>query len=112
MRREVENSAAIYKKVREELEGARTEAELSVNKSAAIYVIDQALPPLEPVSPNIILNLALGIMAGIAIGTGLIMVFAYMGRTIKSPEDVSHYLGLDVPGSISILEEKKPFWTK
>ena len=106
LRREVENSAAIYKKVQEELEGARTAAELSVNKTATIYVIDQALPPLKPVSPNIFLNVLLGIVAGIVMGVGLIMAYAYMDRTIKTPEDVSHYLGLDVLGSVSLVTEQ------
>ncbi len=106
LRREVENSAAIYKKVQEELESARTAAELSVNKTATIYVIDQALPPLKPVSPNIPLNVLLGVVAGIVLGVGLIMVYTYMDRTVKNPADISNYLGLDVLGSVSLFEEK------
>lgn len=101
LRREVDNTSAIYKKVQEELESARIAAQMSIHKTANIYVIDKAVPPLKAVRPNKILNLVLGILGGIVIGLGLVMISAYLDQTISRPEQVSRRLGLDVLGSIS-----------
>jgi uncharacterized protein involved in exopolysaccharide biosynthesis len=107
LRRDVDNQSAIYKKVVEELESSRIAAELSVRKTANIYVIDKAVPPLKAVRPNKILNLALGALGGIIIGLGLVMISAYLDQTIRRPEQVSGYLGLDVLGSISSYRKKQ-----
>jgi len=108
LRREVENQSAIYKKVQEELENARIAAEMSVHKTANIYVIDRAVPPLKPVRPNKILNMALGILGGIIIGFGLVMIAAYTDQTVRRPDHISRYLGLDVLGSVSAYGTKVP----
>ena len=100
LRRDVDDRSAIYKKVREELESSRIAAEMSVYKTATINIIDQALPPFKALRPNKVLNLALGVFGGIIIGVGLVMISAYLDETIKRPEQVTQYLGLDVLGSI------------
>ncbi len=126
LRREVENQAAIYRKVQEELENARIAAEMSVHKTANIYVIDRAVPPLKPIRPNKILNVFLGILGGLIIGFGLVMVAAYTDQTVRRPDHISKYLGLEVLGSVSaygtrtasegplasIIERCKAFVTK
>jgi len=101
LRRDVDNQSAIYKKVREELESSRIAAEMSVHKTANIYIIDKAVPPLKAVRPNKVLNLVLGVLGGIVIGLGLVMISAYFDQTINRPDQVTRHLGLDVLGSIS-----------
>lgn len=101
LRRDVDNQSAIHKKVLEELESARIAAEMSIRKTANIYVIDKAVPPLKAVKPNKILNLVLGILGGIVIGLSLVMISAYLDQTIRRPDQVTRYLGLDVLGSVS-----------
>lgn len=108
LRREVENQSAIYKKVQEELENARIAAEMSVHKTANIYVIDRAVPPLKPIRPNKILNMVLGILGGFIIGFGLVMIAAYTDQTVRRPDHISKYLGLDVLGSISSYGTRIP----
>ena len=106
MRRDVDNQSAIYKKVREELESARIAAELSVYKTANINIIDKAMPPIKALKPNKVLNLVLGIIGGIVIGIGLVMISVYLDQTIRRPEQVPKYLGLDVLGSIMTYRKK------
>lgn len=106
MRRDVDNQSAIYKKVREELESARIAAELSVYKTANINIIDRAMPPIKALRPNKVLNLVLGLIGGIVIGIGLVMISVYLDQTIRRPEQVPKYLGLDVLGSIMAYRKK------
>jgi len=108
LRREVENQSAIYKKVQEELENARIAAEMSVHKTANIYVIDRAAPPLRPIRPNKVLNMALGFLGGLIIGLGLVMIAAYTDQTVRRPDHISRYLGLDVLGSVSSYGVSSP----
>ena len=107
LRRDVDNQSAIYKKVLEELESARIAAEMSVHKAATIYVIDKALPPFKAIRPNKVLNLVLGLIGGVIIGVGLIMISAYLDQTIRRPEQITEYLGLEVLGSILNYRKRK-----
>ncbi len=106
LRRDVDNQSAIYKKVSEELESARIAAELSVYKTANINIIDKAMPPIKALKPNKVMNLVLGLIGGIVIGFGLVMISAYLDKTIRRPEQVPKYLGLDVLGSIMTYRKK------
>lgn len=106
LRRDVDNQSAIYKKVREELESARIAAEMSVYKTANINIIDKAIPPIKALRPNKVLNLVLGIIGGMVLGIGLVMISAYLDQTIRRPEQVPRYLGLDVLGSILTYRKK------
>lgn len=106
LRRDVDNQSAIFKKVSEELESARIAAELSVYRTANINIIDRAMPPTRALRPNKILNLTLGLIGGIVIGIGLVMISAYLDQTIRRPEQVTKYLGLDVLGSILTYRKK------
>lgn len=106
LRRDVDNQSAIYKKVREELESARIAAELSVYKTANINIIDKAMPPIKALKPNKVLNLVLGLIGGIVIGIGLVVISAYLDHTIRRPEQIPKYLGLDVLGSIMTYRKK------
>jgi polysaccharide biosynthesis transport protein len=106
LRRDVDNQSAIFRKVSEELENARIAAELSVYKTANINIIDKALPPARPLRPNKVLNLILGLIGGIVIGTGLVMISAYLDQMIRRPEQVPKYLGLNVLGSIMNYQKK------
>ena len=90
----------------EELESARIAAELSVYRTANINIIDRAMPPTRALRPNKILNLTLGLIGGIVIGIGLVMISAYLDQTIRRPEQVTKYLGLDVLGSILTYRKK------
>ncbi len=74
-----------------------------------VQIIDPAVPPNEPVSPKIPLNLTLGILLGLALGIGAVFMLDYMDRSVKSPEDLEKK-GLTVLASIPVIhgtEERK-----
>ncbi len=67
-----------------------------------ISVVDRAQPGYK-YKPNLLRNLALGLLAGLMLGVLLALGFEYLDDTLKAPEDVEKQLGLSVLGVIPML---------
>ena len=70
--------------------------------STPVEVVDPAEPsPLNrPVSPNFMLNIILSLVIGLVAGIGLAFFIEYLDTSVKTVDDVEHYLGLPVIGVI------------
>lgn len=95
------------------------EARISeVMQPTDVQVIDIAVAPLKPISPNKKLNVVIGGILGLVIGLGAAFILEYMNNTVKTVEDVKKYLDLPVLGNIphfdSNTEPQKAtnLWTK
>lgn len=62
--------------------------------------VDRATPALRHYSPNIPLNLALGILGGLALGTAFAFFVAYIDDRVKSSYDIEGVIGLPLVGII------------
>lgn len=60
-----------------------------------------------PIKPNHMLNIAIALVVGVLIGTGLAIVLETLDKTLKDGYDVETYLGLPVIGSIESISGKK-----
>ncbi len=65
-----------------------------------MQLIDKAIAPEKPIKPKKTLNVLIGAILGLLIGTGLAFALEYLNRTIRNAEDVKNYLDLPVLGSI------------
>lgn len=81
-----------------------------------IAVVDSAEVPTTPSSPNLILNLAIALLAGFAIGIGGALLLEQIDQGISDPKDVENELALPLLGTIprnmegnvvSILRDRK-----
>lgn len=75
--------------------------------SSNIAVVDVADVPKVPSSPNLLLNLALSILAGLAISAVYIFAREQIDQTLRDPADVRNLLGLTPLGSIPDLEKEE-----
>lgn len=64
------------------------------SKGERVSVLEQALAPSEPSSPNRRLIAAGGIAAGLASGFGLALILEVLNRAIRRPEDLVNSLGI------------------
>lgn len=65
-----------------------------------ISIVDNAQRPGSPVSPNLKLNLALGLVGGLMLGVMSALGREYLDDTFKTPEDIETALGLPALGII------------
>ncbi|MFZ5997647.1 MAG: XrtA system polysaccharide chain length determinant [Nitrospirota bacterium] len=114
---DLEMQRATNKNIYEELIGRLGQSEVSrqmeiQDKSSTFRIVDPAVLPLKPVSPNRIKIILMGILGGLAGGFGLVVLLDYMDRSVRTV-DVLKNMGLPVLAVIpSIqnpdeLEEKK-----
>lgn len=65
-----------------------------------IQVMDRADIPMNPISPNKKLNLAIAFFLGLMVSAGIAFLLEYADSTIKTESDVEKYLDLPVLGVI------------
>ncbi len=75
-------------------------------KSSNIRVVDAAIVPDSPVSPNKSRNLLFAIFGGGIFAIGLAFFFEYLDNRVKSPDEIKHYLGLPFLGLVPALTQK------
>ncbi len=72
----------------------------STIETQSARVVDRAAPALKPFSPNIPLNLALGFLGGLALGTAFAFFVAYIDDRVKSSFDIESVVGLPLVGIV------------
>lgn len=95
--------AETYSLMRQKFEEARiTEA----SKLGKIRIIDPAIPPLNRKSPNTKVNLAVGLLLGLGLGTLVAFLIEQTDNSIKSVSDIERK-GLNVLGIIPDISKSK-----
>jgi chain length determinant protein EpsF len=93
--RDVENAQRTFEAVQSRL--AQTTLESQTTQSN-VNVLTQASPPLEPSSPNIVLNTALAIFLGGLLAVGTALLLELMDRRVRGLDDILTALELPVIG--------------
>ncbi|WP_343650470.1 chain length determinant protein EpsF [Herbaspirillum sp.] len=90
---------------------AQTNLEGQSNQSD-ISLLSAAVPPAQPSSPRIFLNLILAIFVGGILGVMAAVALELTNRRVRSEHDLVDELGLPVLGSISrpVTAQRRRFW--
>jgi non-specific protein-tyrosine kinase len=83
-----------------QLVAAQSAHEVSVSEGATV--------PTSPIQPRPLLNTALAAAVGLMVGVGAAFLLEYVDDTIRTPEEVSHELGLSTLGAIGRLANGDP----
>ncbi len=85
---------------------AQKESEQQMSKTPGT-IYQAAEPEMMPYKPKVTLNLTLGAIVGLFLGFGLAFFLEYLDTSVKSLDDVEHYLGVPVlavvPKNVPIL---------
>ena len=70
----------------------------------SVNTVEEGNLPTSPSSPNVKKNMMLGALLGLVISMGFVVLISILDDTVKTPDDVEKYLGLNVLTSIPIQE--------
>ena len=93
MNRDVESARTAYDAALQQANQTKLESRVDRTNVA---ILNQATPPMLPDSPKILLNLAVGLFAGIALAIGLILTLEVCNRRLRSVEDLADFTDLPV----------------
>ncbi len=73
-------------------------------------IVDRAMPPPEsrPISPNVPLNLGLGVVGGLGLGLAFAFFVAFIDDRVKSSFDIEGVVGLPLIGIIPQIKRMEP----
>jgi len=102
---DVNTNREIYQMFLEQMRGSEIEEALQRSSAESKFeIVEPAIMPIQPVSPNRMKLALMGIALGIAMGVGFIFLLEYMDKSFKKIEDVEKYLGIPVLGTIPKIE--------
>ena len=101
----IDSARQNYQLYMAKLEESRISNAMDTEKIANVSVIEPASPPLKPVSPKVLLNIALSVILGTFGAIVLAFFLEYLDDNLEKTEDVEGYLKLPVLASIPELEK-------
>ena len=82
----------------------RKAVSVQITNADSVNTVEEGNLPTSPSSPNVKKNMMLGAMLGLVISMGFVVLIFLLDDTVKTPDDVEKYLGLNVLVSIPIPE--------
>ena len=98
--REAESNRTVYNQLLTREKELRVVANSRTNN---VRVVDKALPPGTPSSPNHRRDWAYAIVLGLALGLGIAFGIDYLDDTVKTPDDITRRLKLKFLGLVPIV---------
>jgi len=99
---EVDTNRALYDGLLQRFKEIGVAAGVGVNNVA---IVDTAAVPEFPSSPQLLLNLAISILAGFGLGAALAFALEQLDEAIADPSEVEHRLGLPLLGSVPKVDD-------
>jgi succinoglycan biosynthesis transport protein ExoP len=97
LKREADTNKQLYVGLLEKLKETGISTSL---KATNIRIVDPAYPPKKPARPRILLNLSMGLLLGLCLGTGAAFLQEHLDNTLKTTEDLERFLQLPALGSV------------
>ena len=93
-----------YEQYRDSLQRARISSALDVDKVSNVSVVQPATLPMDPVKPNKIVNLFLGVFLALFASLTFAFVFDYFDDSVNTPQQVERWVGVPVLVTVSEKE--------
>ena len=107
LEREYQNTQTLYNRAVADRAAAQTGEQIEVNKKGARFtVIEQAVEPSSPTSPNRKLIAGGGVFAGSALAAVFFVLTELLNRSIRRPIDLTRSLGVQPLATIPFIEEE------
>lgn len=106
LQREVDTNRTLYDGLLQRFKEVGIAAGVGANM---VSIVDRARAPGRPVSPILLLNLLLGLGAGLILGIGAALGIEFVDDTIAVPQDLEQKLGVTSLGVIPMVPKNESF---
>lgn len=100
LKRDVDTNRVLYDALLQRQK--EVSATAGLNKSS-VSIVDEATVPSKPVSPNLLVNLAIALVAGLFFGLLTVLIKSQLDQKLRTPEDIAAATGLPILGVIPVL---------
>jgi len=97
---EVDNMRALLTVLVNKQNETQVTARISGQRTSSVRIVDKALVPQSPISPNVKKNLMMALLMGLFLGLSMAFAVEFLDTSIKSPEDVEKLAGLPSLGIV------------
>jgi chain length determinant protein EpsF len=104
--RDVENAQRTYDQIMTRLNQSTME---SLATQSNVSVLSQAVAPVEPTSPRLILNMAVAVFAGTLLAVAVVIAMEMLDRRVRSAEDVAQAVALPIIGVLPSPNARRLF---
>lgn len=102
LEREADTNRTVYEGLLQRYKELNAAAGISASN---IAIIDPAIPPIQPSSPNLFRNLLIALIFGIGVAGAFIYLRTLLDDSVKVPEDVENKLQLPLLGVIPLASD-------
>ena len=100
--READTNRTVYEGLLQRYKELNAAAGIS---ASTISIIDPAIPPVSPSSPNLFRNLLAALLVGLVLASGFVFLRSRFDDAIRVPEDIEAKLGLPLLGVIPLSQD-------
>ena len=104
--RDVENGQRTYDQIMLRLNQATLE---SMATQSNVSVLSQAIAPITPASPKIVLNMAVAVFAGTLLAIAVVVAMEMLDRRVRSADDVAQAVALPIIGVLPSPNARRLF---
>jgi len=97
LKREADTTRTLFESLLKRAKEATVTEGLNITN---IVIVDPARVPETPVKPKKVQNILLALIVGLTLGIGLAFFLEYLDNTIKTPDEVEHYLKIPLLGVV------------
>jgi polysaccharide biosynthesis transport protein len=97
LQRERDSNLKVFEQVLMRIKEIDLSGMLKVNN---LRLLDRAKPPQDPASPNIRLNVLVGIFLGLMLSLGTALLIELLDTTLKNAEDIQRFLAIPLLGVV------------
>ncbi len=104
--RDVENAQRTYDQIMQRLNQTTLE---SLATQSNVSVLSQAVAPMEPTSPRLLLNLAVAFFGGTLLAVATVIAMELLDRRVRSVDDVAQAVALPIIGVLPSPHARRLF---
>ena len=95
--REIDNAQRTYDAILQRFTQTSLESQ---STQSNVNVLTQAVPPIEPSSPRLLLNTLVSVLGGVLLASGVVVAMEFRDRRVRNLDDLVATLGLPVIGAL------------